>query len=94
MLTSSASQTTSTAAGPWANRWCEPPQDVAIGISPAGARARAAREVAEHVAGELERGRSLYCIVRDRFVQARIGGFDGRALPAEALAAGAGGRAS
>ncbi len=71
---------------PWTDRWMAPPPDLAIGTSPRGMRDRAAREVGDYVAAELDRGRSLYCIVHDRYVQARIGGFDGRALTADALA--------
>lgn len=71
--------------GPWADRWLAPPPDVAVATSPSGARARAAREIGAHVAAELERGRSLYCIVHDPDVQERIGGFDGRALPPRCL---------
>ena len=70
------------ASGPWSDRWGAPPADVAIDVVPRGARAAAAREVADHLCRELELGRSLYCIVRDPYVEERIGGFDGRALPA------------
>lgn len=65
----------------WDDRWTAPPPDVAIGVSPPGSRGRASREVAAHVRAELDRGRSLYRIVRDAYVRERIGGFDGRALP-------------
>ena len=64
----------------WEDRWGAPPPDVPIAAVPVDARAPRARELAAHVAAELERGRSLYCIVRDPYVTARIGGFDGRAL--------------
>ena len=67
--------------GPWADRWTDPPPDIIIDTSPPGARGRTAEQIAAHVRGELERGRSLYCIVHDSYIRARIGGFDGRALP-------------
>ena len=68
-------------ASAWADRWGAPPPDVAVETAPAGARAETARQIGDHRVQQLERGRSLYCIVRDHAVAERIGGFDGRALP-------------
>jgi hypothetical protein len=76
------SATTAGRSAGWDDRWSAPPPDLAIEIAPPDARERAAREIAEHVAAELGRGRSLYRVVRDAYVRSRIGGFDGRALPA------------
>jgi hypothetical protein len=58
-----------------------PPADVRVETSPPGARARTATEIAEHIRRELRSGRSLYCVVHDRYVLERIGGYDGRATP-------------
>jgi hypothetical protein len=71
--------------GPWADKWTSPPPDIAIETLPPGGRERAAREVAEHVRDELFRGRSMYCIVHDQYVQDRIAGPDGRALTPHCL---------
>lgn len=74
-------------AAAWVDRWGAPPPDVAVATAPAGARAETARQIADHLAQQLARGRSLYCIVRDRAVTERIGGFDGRALPGSGASA-------
>ncbi len=81
MTMTDSAMTADPSAG-WDDRWSAPPPDLAIEIAPPDARERAAREIAEHVAAELGRGRSLYRVVRDAYVRNRIGGFDGRALPA------------
>jgi hypothetical protein len=74
--------------GPWAVKWVAPPPDVAVPTDPPERRSRTAGEVGDHVAAELRRGRSLYCIVHDAYVQERLGGFDGRALVRVAAGAG------
>ncbi len=73
--------------GPWADRSLSPPPDIAIAIKPASGRMRAAAAVSDHIREQLNQGRSLYCIVHDPVVQARLGGFDGRALPEHCLGA-------
>jgi hypothetical protein len=60
--------------------WGSPPHDRTIPTIPRGARARAAAAVAAHIERELATGRSLYCVVRDRFIAERISEFDGRVL--------------
>jgi hypothetical protein len=60
--------------------WSSPPPDRTIPEIPRGARARSAAAVAAHIERELVVGRSLYCIVRDRFVAERVSEFDGRVL--------------
>lgn len=60
--------------------WGAPPPDRTIPTIPRGARARSAAVIAAHIERELAAGRSLYCIVRDRFVAERVSEFDGRAL--------------
>ncbi len=71
--------------GPWAHRFASPPPDILIDVTSAAGRSTAANEVAEHIRAELSRGRSLYCIVHDPYILRRLGGFDGRALPAHCL---------
>ena len=80
-------ESTALPAPAWTHKWSAPPPDVAVETCPPGRRERAAREIGEHVAAELTRGRPLYCVVRDGFVAARIGAFDGRALPPHPLGA-------
>lgn len=60
--------------------WGSPPPDRTVPTIPRGARASVADEVATHIGRELIAGRSLYCIVRDRYVAERVSEFDGRAL--------------
>jgi hypothetical protein len=60
--------------------WHEPPPDDRVPTIPPGARERVAAEVAGHIECELTSGRSLYRIVRDRFVAERVSEFDGRVL--------------
>lgn len=53
--------------------------DVAIATEPPDARRASATAIARHVAEQLRAGRSLFNVIDDPFVQARIGA-DGRAL--------------
>jgi hypothetical protein len=66
--------------GSWSERWIAPPPEIAIAISPAGALVPAAREIAERLRREPDRGRSAACTLRDEEARDRVGGFDGRAL--------------
>jgi hypothetical protein len=66
--------------GSWSERWIAPPPEVVIITSPQGALAPAAREIAERLRPEPDRGRSAACTLRDEEVHDRVGGFDGRAL--------------